>query len=108
VSILWTCYSKGSNGAQAWEVLEAQGTAWRRGERKRWFELKKMIDEVKHVAVQNQKSYEWAAQQLDAEMQQSKTSITHFIKNVVGPRVTQRGSAAAAAAAAAPAAAAAQ
>jgi hypothetical protein len=81
-------------------VQEEQGTAWRRGERKRWFELKKVIDEVKHVAVQNQKSYEWAAEQLDEERQQSKKSITHFIKNVVGPRVTQRQSAAAAAAAA--------
>ncbi|KAF6255562.1 hypothetical protein COO60DRAFT_1641403 [Scenedesmus sp. NREL 46B-D3] len=106
VPTLWSCYSKGYNGGQAWQVQEQQGTSWRRGERKRWCELKKVIDEVKYVAVQNQNSYEWAAQQLDDEMKQGKHSIAHFIKKVVGPRVTQRENAAAAAKAAAAAAAA--
>jgi hypothetical protein len=47
VSVLWSCYSKGYNGGQAWEVQEQQGPEWRQGERKRWCELKKVIDEVK-------------------------------------------------------------
>jgi hypothetical protein len=106
VTSLWSCYSKGNNGSQPWEVLEQQGKAWRRGERKRWHELEKAIDEVKYVAVKNSKSYEWAAAQLDEEMKQVK-GIAHFIKKVVGPRVTQRRKAAADAAAAAAAAAAA-
>jgi hypothetical protein len=107
VSVLWSCYSKGYNGGQAWEVQEQQGPEWRQGERKRWCELKKVIDEVKYVAVQNQQSYEWAAQQLDEEMKQINKGIAHFIKKVVGPQVTLRKSAAANAVAAATAAAAA-
>jgi hypothetical protein len=106
VSTLWSCYSKGCNGSQPWELLEQQGPGWRLGERKSWCELKKVIDEVKYVAVQNSKSYEWAAQQLDEEMAQGKHSIGKFIKEVVGARVTQRQKAAAEAAAAEAAAAA--
>jgi hypothetical protein len=35
VTTLWSCYSKGNNGSQPWEVLEQQGKAWRHGERRR-------------------------------------------------------------------------
>jgi hypothetical protein len=83
--------------------------AWRPNSRRRWHELKGVIEEVKLTATSRGMSYEAAAAVLDAEMKGAGRSFAQFVKDTLPSlrktRQQQQQQPAAAAAAAAVAAA---
>lgn len=85
---LWQLYEGSSSGSLGWQAQEAMGKTWRKGERKRWCELLKVIREVERLAKGKKIQAERAAAIMDAE--RGDSSMANYIKNVLPEKLAAR------------------
>lgn len=86
---LWQYYTCGFNGSRPWQLLEKEGTDWRRGERQQWGKLNTVIKEIKYWARTWDVDCDTAAERLDT--QRGTVTFPHWVKKQLPDIQKQRG-----------------
>jgi hypothetical protein len=86
---LWQYYTCGFNGSRPWQVLEREGTDWRKGERREWGKLNSVIKEIKYWARTWDVDCDTAAERLDK--QRGTVTFPHWVKKQLPNIQQQRG-----------------
>ena len=81
---LWSLWDKGDDlrGSRAFRVLEEEGTGWRQGHRKGWFEWNRALTAIREIAAAEGQPPEVIAARLEELRLQTDTPMSSFCKDL--------------------------